>query len=124
MPSLQEASNLGDLLKYEAPHRYSRDLTEIAAGQTLSLGTVLGLETSSQTLYGLNPMASDGTEVAVGILVTELRATPDIQKVLFIARHAIVSSQAIVWPEGITVSEQAVAIAQLKALGILIRTAI
>ena len=33
MPSIQEALNLGDLLKYEAPNLYSRDLATVASGQ-------------------------------------------------------------------------------------------
>ena len=39
MSAITEQSNLGDLLKYEAPNRYSRDVATIAAGQNLPLGT-------------------------------------------------------------------------------------
>ena len=45
MSTITEANNLGDLLKYEAPNRYSRDVATIAAGQNLPLGTVLGRKT-------------------------------------------------------------------------------
>ena len=34
MTSITEQNNLGDLLKYEAPNRYSRDVATIAAGKT------------------------------------------------------------------------------------------
>ena len=46
MPAIPEPNNLGDLLKYEAPNRYSRDVATIAAGQNLPLGTVLGRNAS------------------------------------------------------------------------------
>ena len=37
MTPITEQNNLGDLLKYEAPNRYSRDVATIAAGQNLPL---------------------------------------------------------------------------------------
>lgn len=124
MPVLQEPNNLGDLLKYEAPNLYSRDLATVAAGQQLSLGTVVGLESATNKLHALDPTATDGTEVAIGVLATDVDATLiDVDDALLIARHAIVASSAIVWPAGITASEQATAISQLKALGVLVRAA-
>lgn len=124
MPVLQEPNNLGDLLKYEAPNRYSRDLATVAAGQQLSLGTVVGLESATNKLHALDPTATDGTEVAIGVLATDVDATLiDVDDALLISRHAIVASAAIIWPAGITAAEQATAISQLKTLGVLIRAA-
>ena len=124
MPVLQEPNNLGDLLKYEAPNLYSRDLATVAAGQQLSLGTVVGLESATNKLHALDPTATDGTEVAVGVLATDVDATLiDVDDALLIARHAIVASASIVWPAGITAAEQAEAISQLKTLGVLVRAA-
>jgi len=121
---LQEPNNLGDLLKYEAPNLYSRDLATVAAGQQLSLGTVVGLESATNKLHALDPTATDGTEVAVGVLATDVDATLiDVDDALLIARHAIVASASIVWPAGITAAEQAEAISQLKTLGVLVRAA-
>ena len=51
MPAITEQNNLADLLKYEAPNRYSRDVATIAAGQNLPLGTVLGRNTSDGKHY-------------------------------------------------------------------------
>lgn len=124
MPVLLEPKNLGDLLKYEAPNLYSRDLATVAAGQQLSLGTVVGLESTTNKLHALDPTATDGTEVAIGVLATDVDATLiDVDDALLIARHAIVASSAIIWPAGITAVEQATAISQLKTLGVLIRAA-
>lgn len=124
MPVLQEPKNLGDLLKYEAPNLYSRDLATVAAGQQLSLGTVVGLESTTNKLHALDPTATDGTEVAIGVLARDVDATLiDVDDALLISRHAIVASAAIIWPAGITAAEQATAISQLKTLGVLIRAA-
>lgn len=124
MPVLQEPNNLGDLLKYEAPNLYSRDLATVAAGQQLSLGTVVGLESATNKLHALDPAATDGTEVAIGVLATDVDAALiDVDDALLIARHAIVASAVIIWPAGITAAERATAISQLKTLGVLIRAA-
>jgi hypothetical protein len=124
MPVLQEPNNLGDLLKYEAPNLYSRDLATVAAGQQLSLGTVVGLDSATNKLHALDPTATDGTEVAIGVLATDVDATLiDVDDALLIARHAIVASKAVVWPTGISAAEQATAISQLKTLGVLVRAA-
>lgn len=124
MPVLQEPKNLGDLLKYEAPNLYSRDLATVAAGQQLSLGTVVGLESATNKLHALDPTATDGTEIAIGVLATDVDAALiDVDDALLIARHAIVASAVIIWPAGITAAEQATAISQLKTLGVLIRAA-
>ena len=40
---------------------------------------------------------------------------------LMLARHGAVAQHALTWPEAITVAEREAAVAQLKALGILVR---
>jgi hypothetical protein len=122
MPVITQTNNLGDLLKYEAPNLYSREAATIAAGQNLALGTVLGRKTADGKLHALAPAATDGTEVAVGILATDTDATLiDREDALLVARHAIVARIALIWPAGITAPQKAAAEAQLEALGILVR---
>jgi len=58
MPAIQETNNLGDLLKYEAPNLYSRDLATVAAGQNLQLGTIVGRDSTTGKLKALDPAAS------------------------------------------------------------------
>lgn len=124
MPVIQESKNLGDLLKYEAPNLYSRDQVIVASGQNLALGAVVGRVTTTGKLKVLAPAATDGTEVAVGILAGDINAsTGDRDDGVLIARHALVASHAIVWPAGITSAQKTTAIAQLEARGVLIRTA-
>lgn len=123
MPAIQEPNNLGDLLKYEAPNLYSRDVATVAAGQNLVLGTVVGRETTTAKLKALDPVATDGTEVAAGVLAADTDASlADRDDALLIARHAIVARSALIWPAGITPTEQAAAITQLETRGVLVRT--
>ena len=117
-----EAMNLGDLLKFEAPNLYSRDRVTVASGQSLALGTVVGVVTASGKVKQFDPSAEDGTQVAAGVLLQPCDAsTADRSDGLVVARHAIVSDHALAWPEAITSAEQMAAIAQLKALGVLVR---
>jgi hypothetical protein len=123
MPAIQEPDNLGDLLKYEAPNLYSRDVATVVAGQNLVLGTVVGRETATGKFKTLDPVATDGTEVAAGVIAADVDATLiDRDDALLIARHAIVARSALVWPAGITPTEQAAAITQLETRGVLVRT--
>ena len=122
MSVLAEPLNLGDLLKYEAPNLYSRDRVTVASGQNLPLGTVLGIVTASGKYKQIDPSAEDGSQVAAGVLLQTCDATlADRDNGLVVARHAIVSDHALQWPEAITAAEKASAIAQLKALGVLVR---
>ena len=124
MPVITQTNNLGDLLKYEAPNLYSRETAVITAGQHLALGTVLSRKTADGKLYALVPGASDGTETAVGVLATDTDATlVDREDAVLIARHAIVSRPAVIWPAGITPAQKATAEAQLAGLGVLVRNA-
>lgn len=124
MPTVSQPKNLGDLLKYEAPNLYSREVATVASGQNLQLGAVLGRKTADGKLYVLAPGASDGTETAVGVLATDVDATLiDRDDAILIARHAIVAKSALIWPAGITAPQKATAEAQLVAIGILVRDA-
>lgn len=123
MPSITQAKNLGDLLKYEAPNLYSREAVTVAAGQNLQLGTVLGRKTADGKCYAINPAATDGTETAVGVLATNTDATLIDRDAVIIVRHVIVARNALIWPAGITAPQKAAAEAQLVALGILVRDA-
>ena len=122
MTAIAQPQTLGDLLKYEAPNLYSRETDTVSAGQKLALGTVLGRDTTSSKLKAFDPDATDGSEIAIGILVGDVDATLiDRDDALVIARHAIVARGALVWPTGITAAQKAAAIAQLTFLGVLVR---
>ena len=122
MTVISQRNNLGDLLKYEAPSLFSRETGTIAAGQNLSLGTVLGKSTADDTWHALDPAASDGTEIAAAVLAVDTDATlADRDDALLIARHAIVARSAVIWPAGITAAQKSTAETQLATLGVLVR---
>ena len=122
MPAITEQNNLGDLLKYEAPNRYSRDVATIAAGQNLPLGTVLGRNTTDGKHYAIDPTATDGTEAAIGVLANDIDATnADRSDAILIARHAIVAKTALVWPIALTGAQRTAYEQQLAERGVLVR---
>ncbi|MGD7243130.1 head decoration protein, partial [Ralstonia pseudosolanacearum] len=99
MAVLQEPLNLGDLLKYEAPNLYSRERVTVAAGQSLALGTVLGMVTATGKVKQLDPSATDGSQYAAGVLMQACDThLADRDDGLMVARHAIVASHALQWP--------------------------
>ena len=123
MTAITEPLNLGDLLKYEedALH-YSREVATVAAGQKLTLGTVVGRETLSAKLKQIDPLATDGSQTQVGVLLVDVDATlVDVDGALLLNRHAVLASNCVVWPAGITANAKAAANESLATLGILIR---
>jgi hypothetical protein len=122
MTSIAQPKNLGDLLKYEASNLYSREQETVAAAQNLTLGTVVGRETTTAKLKAFDPVATDGSEIAIGVLANDIDATLiDREDAILIARHAIVARSALVWPIGITAAHKAATVTQLADRGILVR---
>ena len=123
MTVIHEPLNLGDLLKYEEDSlRYSREIATVAAGQKLALGTVVGRETVTAKLKQLDPLATDGSENPVGVLLVDVDATLiDVEGALLLNRHAVLASNCVVWPVGIAAGAKKSATEALAALGILIR---
>lgn len=122
MPVLHEPVNLGDLLKYEAPNLYSRDEIVVAAGQTLALGAVVGRVTATGEIVALDPGAEDGREIAAGVLIEAVATTAtERRRSVIVARHATLFGGALVFAPTLTSEQTATALAQLAALGVLVR---
>ena len=116
------AANLADLLKYEAPNLYSRDEVVVAAGQTLALGAVVGRVTATREIVALDPAANDGREIAAGVLLEVIVTTAtERRRSVIVSRHAIVFGGALVFAPTLTAEQTAAALAQLAALGVLVR---
>jgi hypothetical protein len=90
--------------------------TDFEVGDTFTIAVSVASEIGE-----FNPAASDGLQFAAGILVEAADASAAPKETVIIARDAIVSRQALVWKTGVTAPQKAVAIAQLKTLGILAR---
>ncbi|WP_419214824.1 head decoration protein [Wolbachia endosymbiont of Rhagoletis cingulata] len=119
MSCITEQNNLGDLLKYEVSNLYSRDRITVAKGQNLKLGTVVALDKDNMIKI-INPTATDGTQIAIGAIVSDVNATENTKGVI-ITRGAILADHAVVWPANITEEQKAAAIKRLEARGIIIR---
>lgn len=117
-----EGLNIGDVVAYENPvQKYSRDQVTLITGQNLAIGAVVGIITASGKVTALAPAASDGSQTAAGVLGADTNATSADVNTFMIARQAVVKAGALVWPGGITAPQKAAAIAQLKALGVIVR---
>ena len=123
MNVINQALNLGDLIKYEEDClNYSRDVVTVEAGQNLPLGCIVGRVTTTGKVKQLDPGAEDGSHLPVGILLDAVDATLiDREDALILARHGVVASKAVVWPVEISNAQQAAIASQLASLGILIR---
>jgi len=91
------------------------------AGETLGAGTVLGRITSTGEYAAVNPEASDGSEAAAAVLYAAVDASAAAAPAVIIARSAEVNAAELVWPEGITPAQQAAAVADLAAVGVITR---
>lgn len=122
MPVLHEPVHLSDLLKYEAPNLYSRDEVIVAAAQTLALGAVVGRVTATREIVALDPTASDGRETVAGVLIEAVvTARTERKRSVIVSRHALVFGGALVLPTTLTSEQTTAALAQLVALGIVVR---
>jgi hypothetical protein len=122
MPVIYEGNTLGDLLKYESPNLYSREAATVGAGQHLALGTIVSRDAGTGKLYPLRLVSETDFSPPAGVLATDTDARlADRDDALLIARHAIVASQALIWPDELTQEQRTLAIEQLAQLGILVR---
>lgn len=97
------------------------DAVTVLSGQVLAAGTVVGKITTGGKYKILVPGASDGSEVAAGVLWGAVDATGADKPGLVVRRMRELKNALIVWPVGITGPQQVTATAQLEARGILLR---
>jgi hypothetical protein len=67
----------------------------------------------------LAPAATDGTQRAAGILLADTDATSADKVAVAVVRAAEVNANELVWPGGITAAQKDIALAQLRAAGVL-----
>ncbi|WP_336488297.1 head decoration protein [Methylobacterium nigriterrae] len=118
-----ERDYASDWLKREADSLYSRDQGILLIGQgVVKSGTVLGRVTASGKLKVRTLAAADGSQNVAGILLDTVDTTNGDERVVFIARDAIVAHQGLTRGSDVdTAAERATENAALAALGILVR---
>jgi hypothetical protein len=91
---------------------------DFAAGDSFTI-TVAG---GSGKVKQIDFTATDGSDAACGVLTEDITAPDGADRsAVAVVRNAIVSDNGITWPAGATTDQKNAAIAQLKALGILVR---
>ena len=111
MPELQEGRYAGEFIVSEGNGTISRESITVLSGETLEADAVLGRVTASDKYKAFDPAASDGSQVAVGILYDAVDASAADTDGVAIVRLAEVNATELVWPTGITPTEQANALA-------------
>lgn len=126
MASLTETNRLCDLLVGESDihNQYSRDKVTIATPSNVVMGEVMGKITASGSYVPIDFAASDGSEVAVGIVIDDYDATAADVEGVVLSRDAVVRESALVWPSGATGAQIAGALAELDAKGIIARPSV
>lgn len=120
MPELVEGKHPGEHIVHEESKDLSREKIILATGNLLA-GAVLGRITAGSECVELAPAAADGSEVAMGILWANTDAT--VAAVSAVAHTALtkVRDENLTWPVGITGPQKTAAIAELKALNIIVQ---
>lgn len=121
MPTFNEPIYAAEFLLSEANGDRSRSAETVASGQNLRAAAVVGRITAGGQIRELQPAAADGSQNAVGILYAAVDATSAAQRGVMVARDAEVNAAMLQWPTGITTPQRTAAIAQLAALGIIVR---
>ncbi len=122
MTVLIEGQRAGEFIVSEANGIRSREVKTLVSGQDLEAGTVVAAITASGKLSQFDQDNTVvGTNAAVGILHANVDASAGDQPCVIIARDAEVNGGELVWPSDIEAGEKTAAIAQLAALGIIVR---
>lgn len=121
MATLTETTHAGGFILSEANGNRSREKGVLAEGNKLDAGTVVGKVTVGGAYTILAPAAEDGSEAAAGILYGAVDATSADAACAVVVRDAEVNANELVWPAGINEVQKAAAIAELAALGIIVR---
>jgi len=125
MAPLTMAPTQGDLVKYDDNPDYTRETVTLLAGTSYPLGAVLGKITTSGKYKLATATGTDGAQVASAVLIEAVDATAaDATGVVLARGPAIVSDAQLVYDATVTTAAQKTAkIDQLKAAGIVPRTA-
>lgn len=119
MATLKEKARKGEYIISEAEHHRSRDAESIEAGVAVYVaGTVLGKVTVGGAFKIYDAAAVDGSSTVAGILFEGATGT---QKRTVHKRAMQVDAKSLTWFDGATPAQIATGIAELEALGIVVR---
>jgi len=116
MTTYKEPAYLSDLLLVEVKTGWTKQRVTYAAGHPIRAGLVLA--NVGGKFVPLDVAASDGSEKARAVAAETVDATLAEVKGVAILRGAVVDAAALLWPAAMTGPQQAAAIEQLEARGI------
>lgn len=119
---LTESIPFGSFLLSEANGHRSRENVTIISGQKLVAGAVVGKITASSKFTEYDNGASDGSQAAAGILLGAVDASDGDMPGVLIARDAEVKKDTLTWKSGADDTAKNAGIADLAALGIIVRS--
>jgi len=118
-----EQNYLSDWLKgeLESPKDFCREAITVLAGEELRTGAVLGTITATGKYVAYDPDATDGSQTAVGILIT--RSVPgdtsvDEEAVALVRGPAVIIEAGLTWLASVEAGDKTTALAALAVLGI------
>jgi len=114
MPEKSEPAKLSDLVRYEAPYRFSREVMTVKTGADLAFGEVCKDDTGQAPLAGTDETDANAIHIGDPITTAGAGATS-----LFLVRHCIVSKNELTYSGGVT---EATVDSTLKGLGIIPRS--
>lgn len=120
--ALTEGRHAGEFILSEANGNRSRDNVIIVSGENLVAGTVLGKITASGKYAAYDNEAGTGIQTAAGILMEATDASGGDVVAAAIVRDAEVIADALTYAVGNSGGDETAAIADLKSLGIIVRS--
>lgn len=113
--------------EYATEHGFCRlfdgATVNVASETELKVGSVLGKVTATSKYVPRDPDASDGSEVATAVVLENITvaATTDTQVNVIVRGPAILKKGGLVFDVTHDAGEQATAISEIEALGVLVR---
>ena len=125
MSVLTQPPTMGDVLKYELNHNFTRETVTLLAGTSYAVGAVLGRITASGKMKLSTATGTDGAQNAAAVLLFDVDATgADATGIVVVRGPAIVSKAALVFDASVDdAAKKAAKHAQLTAIGIVPRDA-
>ena len=121
MATLTETVGPTEALVSEGNGDISREVKTIVSGQNLKAGAVVGKITTGGKYTAVAPAATDGSQVAAGVLHSAVDASSADTKGVLYVRNCELNSDIVQWTAGMSGGEKTTATAELATLGIILR---
>ncbi len=117
---------LSEVVKVELHQDFCRESGVAKAGEAFDLGQVLAALTGAGAdkgkLVTFDPAGTDGSQTIVGVSQVVIEAgTDDVDGVVYSARGTVLALSGLRGLDALTADQQAAALADLKALGLIVR---